>query len=84
MRTEAIVRNLSISGVLIEARLVRELQWIRSAGLTLPGVSDLTVQVRHITPLPAPDGDRCLLGLEFIDLSASDRRRIEALMQSAT
>ena len=82
VRTEAIVRNLSVGGALVEARLVPELRWIRSAVLGLPGVSELTVRVRHVTPIAGPPADdRCLLGVEFLAVSAADRRRIEALMQ---
>jgi hypothetical protein len=79
---DAVLRNMTTNGALLEATVSRDERPIRAASITLPdGGPELTVQVRHVTPvIDAPMADRYLLGVEFVQPSSADRQAIAAFM----
>jgi hypothetical protein len=75
------VRNLSHQGALIEAHQPLAVESVQSVCLMLdgqPAVAD--ARVRHLTPLPALDGARYLVGVEFLSMSTAFHDAVERLM----
>jgi hypothetical protein len=77
-----IVRNLTTSGMLIETSLTPALRPIRAAQVAFEQRNPhITVVVRHVSPAsPALQADRYLVGLEFVNLSASQQADLERLV----
>ena len=84
VRRDVVLRNISTSGALLEASLSAELRSARAARLTLPGGTELTVQIRHMTPTAeASTDDLYLVGVEFIGLTSTDRQAVDACVRAA-
>jgi len=77
-----IVRNMTAGGMLVEASLLSAFKPIRAAQLAFEErTSPITVIVRHVSPVPeAPQPDRFLVGLEFVNLSPSQQVDLERLV----
>jgi hypothetical protein len=67
----------------VEASGAPWLQSVRNAQLALTDSGpDVDVVVRHMTPVPgAPDGQRMLVGLEFVRISPAARTELERLVR---
>jgi hypothetical protein len=84
-RSERVVlRNIASGGALVEAGLTSGLKSMRAAQLRLEKDGPrLDVVVRHIEPL-AEDGDRYLVGLEFVNLSPATRAEVDRFVHDWT
>jgi hypothetical protein len=81
--SDAVLRNISDSGALIEAPVSPQLQSTRAACITFPGGPTLTVQIRRLTPMTElPGEERCLVGIEFVSLTSEERRLIETFVRT--
>jgi len=82
VRHDAVPRDVSISGALLEVTLSSDQLPIRAASLRLPdGGPELTVQVRRLTlVVDAPVADRYLVGVAFVQLSSADRQAVAAFI----
>jgi len=76
------VRNMTAAGMLVEASLMSAFKPIRAAQLAFEQrTSPITVVVRHVSPVPeAPQANRFLVGLEFVNLSLSQQIDLERLV----
>jgi len=83
-QTPAILRNIAVSGAMIEAALTAPMRQLRTARLLLTDDGpELTVAIRYVRPLADRNGDDwCLIGVEFINLSRSDLTALEAFVDS--
>jgi hypothetical protein len=75
------VHNLSYQGALIEAHQPLAVESIQSVCLMLdgqPAIAD--ARVRHLKPMPAPDRDRYLVGVEFLSMTTAFHDAVERLM----
>jgi hypothetical protein len=69
--------NLARGGALIETRTRPNPEMVRAVRLGLDGAShDIQVRVRHVTAEAVPDGERYLVGLEFVEPSAAALEQI--------
>ena len=83
LASDAILRDISHGGALIEAPVSPQLQSTRAACITLPGGPTLTVQIRRLIPMTElPGEERCLVGVEFVSLTSEERRLIETFVQA--
>ena len=82
-KESVILRNIASGGALIEARLTPGLRSIRTAQIALREKGpELNVVVRHMAPVStAPDEDRYLVGVEFVNLSPAVRADLEAFVR---
>jgi hypothetical protein len=78
-----IVRNLTTGGMLVETALAPTVKPVRAAQIAFEDRNrPITVIVRHVSPIrEALPGDRFLVGLEFINLSASQQVDLERLVR---
>jgi len=85
LASPAVLRNLGLRGALIETRLPPAMNAIRAAQVALrDGGPVLNAIVRHVTPVTsAPEEDRHLVGLEFVNPSPSARAEIDAMLRAA-
>ena len=75
------LRNLARGGALVEAKQPIGSDAVRSVRLVFgTHVSDVQVKVRHVTPEPNGEGQRYLIGLEFIEPSASALEQIDRIV----
>jgi hypothetical protein len=75
------VRNLSHHGALIEAHQPLAVESVQPVCLMLDGQPAIAeARVRHLTPLPSVDGDRYLVGVEFVSISTAFHDAVERLM----
>jgi hypothetical protein len=82
----AVVRNIGPGGALVEARLPPGIRTPRSAhvgfGQRGPEVSAI---IRHVSPVsPNEESSRCLVGLEFVNLSPGNREGIEQFIRESS
>lgn len=80
-----VLRNLATGGALIETSLTSALKPIRAAQIALDEHGpELNVIVRHVSPTAAsPTGDgRYLVGLEFVNVSPTQRVGLERLVRA--
>jgi hypothetical protein len=82
-RQPAVLRNIAVKGALVETRLTASTKAVRVGQFWLRGNGpELTAVVRHRSPLTdAPDEDRYLLGLEFVNLSTSEHAVLEEFVR---
>lgn len=82
----AVICNIGSGGALLAARLPPGLRSMRSAQIALrDSGADVIVSVRHVSPMTtAPDEDRFLLGVEFINASPKARADIDRLVHGRT
>jgi c-di-GMP-binding flagellar brake protein YcgR len=79
----AILRDIAAGGILVETSLPCMSKSIRGAQVAVPeGGPELTVIVRHVSAVtpPAESSARYLVGLEFMNLSPTQRTDIERLV----
>jgi len=73
--------NLARGGALIETRARLNPEAVRSVRFGFNGTShDIQVKVRHVKSEPVPDGERFLVGLEFIEPSAAALEQIDKVV----
>jgi hypothetical protein len=75
------VHNLTHHGALIEAHQPLAVESVQSVCLMLdgqPAIAD--ARVRHTTAAPSPDGDRYLVGVEFLTASSAFLDAVDRLM----
>jgi hypothetical protein len=77
-----VVRNMTSGGMLVEASLLSAFKPVRAAQIAFEQrASPITVIVRHVSPVPeAPQANRFLVGLEFVNLSPSQQVDLERLV----
>jgi hypothetical protein len=70
--------NLARGGALIESRVRLNPDAIRAVRFAFNGTShDIQVRVRHVTSEAVSDGERFLVGLEFVEPSAAALEQID-------
>jgi hypothetical protein len=75
------LRNLSPGGALVESRLPVNPELVRSVRLAFGDqVNDVQVRVRHVTSEKVAGGARYLVGLEFVEPSASALSQIDRIV----
>ena len=75
------VRNLTHHGALIEARLPLAVESIQSICLMLDGQAAVAdARVRHLKPAYSSDGDRYLVGVEFLAAPSGFLEAVDRLM----
>jgi hypothetical protein len=75
------LRNLTRGGALVESRLPVNPEMVRSVRLALGDqANDIQVRVRHVTSEKIADNERFLVGLEFVDPSASALDQIDRIV----
>jgi hypothetical protein len=81
---QVVIRNVCSGGALLEARLPAALRSIRSAQIALrESGPEVNVSVRHVSPMTtAPDEERFLIGVEFVNLSPEARADVDHLVQA--
>lgn len=86
MRHEAVLRDITANGALLEVRLSGGLPSIRAAVLGVPPSGpEVMVQVRHMSPVTdSRADDRQRFGVEFVRVASADRQAIRAFVQAAT
>jgi hypothetical protein len=73
--------NLARGGALVESRLPINPEMVRSVRLALGDqVNDIQVRVRHVTAEKVDGADRFLVGLEFVEPSASALAQIDRIV----
>ena len=73
--------NLARGGALIESRSRLSPELVRAVRFQFNGTShDIQARVRHVTSEPVPDGERYLVGLEFIEPSAAALEQIDKVV----
>lgn len=77
------LRNLARGGALVESRLPLNPEMVRAVRIASNGKShDIQVKVRHVTSEKAADGERYLVGLEFVEPSASALEQIDRIVEA--
>ncbi len=81
-REDVVVRNIGQGGMMTEATPTFALASARVAEISLKrSRKELTAIVRHVSPVSNEGGTgRCLVGLEFANISPSERLEIEQLL----
>jgi hypothetical protein len=75
------LRNLARGGALVESRLPLNPEMVRSVRLALGDqVSDIQVRVRHVSAEKTDGAERFLVGLEFVEPSASALAQIDRIV----
>jgi hypothetical protein len=77
------LRNLAHGGALVELRTPPNPEAFRSIRFGLDGaVHDLQVRICHVTHNGAIDGDRYLVGLQFVEPSAAALEHIDRIIEA--
>ncbi len=75
------LRNLGRGGALVESRWPFYTDVVRAVRLADgEQTNDVQVRVRHVTPVNTGEGERFLIGLEFVDPSAGALEQIDRLV----
>ena len=82
MNDDVVLRDITPAGALVETTLLGELESLRAATLRLPGGPELTAHVRHVSALDRALGGRCLVGVEFVNMTDADRQALGAFIHS--
>jgi hypothetical protein len=81
VRQDLVIRDITPDGALLEGQLPVRLRALATASLRLSADGpELLVRVRHVSAL---DGDRCRVGVQFVQLTSADRQALDVLIQSA-
>ena len=73
--------NLARGGALIASRTRVNPELVRVVRFQFNGTShDIPVSVRHVTSEPSADGERFLVGLEFVEPSAAALEQIDRVV----
>lgn len=80
---QVVLRNIGGGGALVEAKLPEAIRTARTAQIDLGGRGrEVNVIVRHVSPVTtAPENERYLLGLEFINLSPDAQADIDQFVR---
>jgi hypothetical protein len=77
------LRNLARGGALIEARTAPTPETFRAVRFGVNGkAQEIQVHVRHVTPCRTADGERYLVGLEFVEPSAVALDQIDRIVEA--
>lgn len=77
------LHNLARGGALVEAKTAPTPETFRAIRLGVNGkTQEVQVHVRHVTPCRTPDGERYLVGLEFVEPSAAALEQIERIVEA--
>jgi hypothetical protein len=77
------LRNLTRRGALIESRHRFNADALRAVRLVdAADAADIQVRVRHVTPVKTTEGERYLIGVEFVDPSAGALQQIDRLVSA--
>ncbi len=77
------LRNLARGGALVESKTAPAPETFRAIRFGINGkAQDVQVAVRHVTPHRTADGERFLVGLEFVEPSAAALEHIERIVQA--
>jgi c-di-GMP-binding flagellar brake protein YcgR len=75
------LRNLARGGALIESRMPLTAEMVRAVRLVFNGTThDIEAKVRHVTSEKLSDGERYLVGLEFVEPSAAALEQIDRIV----
>lgn len=75
------LRNLARGGALVESLMPLNQDMVRAVRLAFGGqTSEIQVKVRHVTSERVAGGDRYLVGLEFIEPSATALDQIDLMV----
>lgn len=81
---DLMVRDITPEGALLEGRLPVRLRSVGTASLRLSEDGpDLLVRVRHISALDG-DGDRCRVGVQFVQLTSEGRQALDVFIKTTT
>jgi hypothetical protein len=77
------LRNLARGGALVEAQPPVNPETFRALRLGVDGsAQDVAVRVRHVTHHQTAEGERLLVGLEFVDPSAALLEHIDRIIEA--
>jgi hypothetical protein len=77
------IRDLARGGALVESRLPLNPETVRSVRLAFGDTEhDVQVRVRHVTSEKMADGEHFLVGLEFVEPSASALAQIDRVVSA--
>jgi hypothetical protein len=77
------LRNLARGGALVEAQAPVGAESFRALRFGIHGTTqEVAVRVRHVTTLRTADGERYLVGLEFVDPSAAALEQIDRIIEA--
>lgn len=77
------LRNLARGGALVEARTPVGAETFRALRIGVNGrMQEIPVRVCHITPHKTAEGDRYLVGLEFVEPSAGALEQIDRIIEA--
>ena len=77
------IKNLARGGALVEAQASIGAESFRALRFGFNGTTqEVTVRVRHVTARKTTDGDRYLVGLEFVDPSAAALDQIDRIIEA--
>jgi hypothetical protein len=77
------LKNLARGGALVEAQAPVGAESFRALRFGFNGTTqEVAVRVRHVTTRKTADGDRYLVGLEFVEPSAAALDQIERIIEA--
>jgi hypothetical protein len=77
------LRNLARGGALVEAPAPLGAESFRALRFGFDGTNqEVTVRVRHVTPRRTAQGERYLVGLEFVEPSAAALDQIDRIIEA--
>ncbi len=77
------LHNLAHGGALVEARTPPNPEVFRAVRFGLDGaVHDIPVRICHVTPSRTINGDRYLVGLQFVEPSAAALEQIDRIVEA--
>lgn len=77
------LRNLARGGALIETQVPVNPEGFRALRFGFNGTTqEVAVRVRHVTTRKTADGERYLVGLEFVDASAAALNQIDRIIEA--
>jgi PilZ domain len=77
------LKNLARGGALVEAQTPVGAESFRALRFGFNGTTqEVAVRVRHVTTQKTPEGDRYLVGLEFVEPSAAALDQIDRIIEA--
>lgn len=77
------LHNLARGGALVESGTAPDPELFRTMRFGLAGtVHDIPVRICHVTPSRTPDGERYLVGLQFVDPSVAALEQIDRIVEA--
>jgi len=78
----AVLRNIALNGAMVEAAVAPAMRTMRIARISLRGPDlELVAAVRYMRSV-SDDDDRCLIGVEFINLSDADLAALDVFVSA--